>query len=397
MKILFITNQLPYPPHSGGIIKSFHLVEFLSKESELSVVSLLKNDDVKQEDVFLDLFSFKDYYSKPVNIKRSSINLLKSLFLRKSLNLFRNYDKEAEQKIQELIPQQDIIFADHYEMFQYIPHNCKKKVVLHTHNAEFIMWKRYSELNSGFIKKFILNFESNRIRKAELEYCRRADLIFAAPNDQKEFVNSGAEQKKFKTTYHLGNDESLNMPPLNFDDTGENLLYVGTLTWEPNIDGLIWFIENIWESLKAQFPKLVFNIIGKNPDSRIVNAKSKHKDIVLHGFVEDLENFYKESRVFIVPQRFGSGIKVKILDSMYRGIPCVTTSIGVESLQITNEKELMVADDVSTFLKYTISLLSNKNLWNILNKNSRKSAREKYTWKDMLANHFKEMKEIISC
>jgi glycosyltransferase involved in cell wall biosynthesis len=396
MKILFLTNVLPYPPYSGGVIKSYNLIDFLSKCSDLSLISLLKNDDAEHEAKFREKFRFNKYYSKAVNIERTSINFFKSIVCNKTLNLYRNFDKEVKEKIDEFIPKHDIIFVDHYEMFQYIPANCEKKVVFHEHNAEFIMWKRFSEVSSNFVKKKILHFESKRIVRAELKYCQRADIIFAAPNDQLELINMGANKEKFKTTYHLGNDENLKLPKLNYSDTDESLLYVGTLTWEANIDGLIWFIDNIWGNLTEQFPNLKFNIIGKNPDIRLIKIKAKYKNIILHGFVEDLNEFYRMSRVFVVPQRFGSGIKVKILDAMYRGIPCVTTSIGVEGLQIKNGKELMIADDEQNFAKYVAELLTDKILWENLNTNSRKLAADKYTWQKMLEEHFKDMEKVIN-
>jgi glycosyltransferase involved in cell wall biosynthesis len=174
-------------------------------------------------------------------------------------------------------------------------------------------------------------------------------------------------------------------PPLQFETTELALLFVGTLTWEANVDGLVWFLEQGWQPLKQKFPELKLYIIGKNPDNRIVVLKEKlGADVVLTGFVEDLEPYFQKCRAFISPLRFGSGIKVKVMNAMYRGIPTITTSVGSEGLAIKTSHHLMVNDDMESYVKSVATVLTDKDKWEELSTASRQLANEKYTWDSVL-------------
>ena len=150
-----------------------------------------------------------------------------------------------------------------------------------------------------------------RIKKYEQEICYRADTILAAPNDKDELVKIGANPSKFFETYHLGDDELLSFPDLEFNATEKALLYIGTLSWEANIDGLIWLYNEIWHLVKQQHPNIKLFIVGKNPDARLKEIAAKDAQIILTGFIKDVEPCFQECNVFISPLRFGSGIKVK--------------------------------------------------------------------------------------
>ncbi len=392
--MLFITTQLPYPPFSGGLIKSWRLLQFLNTHYEVTVVNLLKGDDPKHEAAFLEALAPAGYHSFAWNVERNLINLLHSYLKRKTLNLLRNYNPKFEKQVHEIIKKHDCVVIDHYEMAQYVPKDYAGKVILHTHNAEYMMWKRFAELEKQPIKRWALTKESKRVAVAELNYCQRADLIFAAPNDQVALQKLGMGDEKFSTTYHLGKDEALQLPDVAVEATNTSLMFIGTLRWEANVDGLLWFIEHIWPSLKERHPDLRFYIIGKNPPARLRAATKQEREIVLTGFVEDPEPYYQTCRCMVVPLRFGSGIKVKILDAMYRGIPCVTTPIGVEGLDVQTGRELLICESATAFIEQTSRLLEDDRLWKKLQQNARKKAKEKYTWDQLLRSHLNALSDL---
>jgi len=218
MKILFLTNQLPFPPISGGKIKSWNLVDFFSNNHDLSVVSIINPDDIENLEEFRKKIKLKRLITKELNVKRSIINLLLSYFTRKTLNNFRTYSAEIKNNIKKIANDYDILFVDHYEMFQYVPRKFKGKVILHTHNAEYIMWERYANLEKSKLKKLFIKLEAKRIFDAEIKCCELADLVFAAPNDQTNLSKTGILSEKFRTTFHLGNDKMLDLPDYEFSN-----------------------------------------------------------------------------------------------------------------------------------------------------------------------------------
>ncbi|MCO5232378.1 MAG: glycosyltransferase family 4 protein [Chitinophagales bacterium] len=382
-KILLISTQLPYPPISGGVIKSWRLVDFLSQKYQLSLATFLKNDEEKDVQTFLPLVQLHDYYFEPIDIPRTGMNLIKSNLLFQPLNLYRNRSKKFAQKISNWAENVDAIFVDHYEMFQYVPKKFKGKVILHQHNCEYLIWDRYAQLEKNWIKKLVLKNQSFWIKNYEHKICQRANTILAAPNDKEELVKIGAEPSKFYETYHLGDEEMLNLPALKWENSESAILFVGTLTWEANIDAVLYFIRDIWPKVLMQKPDTQFFIVGKNPDIRIIQAANTSKNIILTGFVQNLDDYYTKCKIFISPLRFGSGIKVKVMNALYRGIPTVSTTIGAEGLRVINANTMMVTDDNQKFADDIVLLMDNDELWNTISVNSRKLAEELYTWKSV--------------
>ena len=395
--LLFLTPQLPYPPIGGGTIKSWKLVEHLSQNYQLTVGSILKGNDGENTEEFLKKSALKDFYCESINVPRTAWNLCKSYLKNMPLNLYRTFSKKFAETTRKYADKFDVIFIDHYEMYQYVPSTFKGKVILHQHNAEYVMWKRLAEIERNLIKKMTILAESLRIRSYEKRICSQSDLVFAAPNDIKELISLGINPENFNLTYHLGDEALLEQPNVDFRSTEKALLYVGTLSWEANIDGLIWFIENSWSSLKKIHPDLKLYIIGsiyikgRNTAQRIEAACKGKSGIVMTGFVENLEDYYAKSRVFIAPLRFGSGLKVKVVNAMYRGIPTVTTNVGAEGIEAKNMVHLGIADTLPEMEKQIDVLLSEKDSWERLRDQSRKLMNEKYTWAKM----FKDMTKVM--
>jgi glycosyltransferase involved in cell wall biosynthesis len=395
MKILLLTTQLPYPPVSGGVIKTWRLVEHWARTADLQIICGLKNDDSHYLKAFEEKLPGIKIFVSATKRPRTPLNLLKSYLSSATLNVYRNASPSIMEKTKEWSVDADIIFVDHYEMAQFVPSSTNAKVVLHEHNAEYVMWERLGDIEKNPIKKWVLKIEAYRIKNAERLYANRANLIMAAPNDIDELVKIGVKRSKCTTTFHLGEDFMLDWPNVPFDSTEKSLLFIGTLTWEANIDGLLWFLQAVWPKLKKLERNLTFYIVGKNPDRRLLEATVNMRDIVFTGFVEDLEPYHQKGRVFVIPLRFGSGIKVKLLNALYRGIPVVTTPIGTEGLEAGNGKELYSTLDPAEQVKYIQLLLNDGETWGQMQTASRKLARRHYTWNVLLAKHDRELKSLL--
>lgn len=384
-KILLITIHLPYPPNRGAsVFNTFKLVEYLHQNHQLFLASLLKNDDHKYASGFVNYLSLKEYAFESVNISRSLMNLVKSYIKNVSLNVYRSYSSNLKDKIRAIASNYDIILVDHYEAFQYVPSHFKGKVIFRIHNAEYLIWKRYAKLQQNPIKKFIFYLESKRIKKLEKRYCEQADVVLGPINDNIHLEpDSKIREKKFINFTFLGDDTQLQFPTPTYSSLNNSLLYVGTLSWEPNIDGLVWFIQSCWESLVSRVHDIKLYIIGRNPDKRLTNIAKKYSNIIFTGFVEDLEEYFTICKVNIVPLRFGSGVKVKVINGLCRGIPIVTTPIGVESINVIHKKHIFIAQNETEFIDYTIELLKDENIWNHISCSARQIAQEKYTWKSI--------------
>lgn len=132
---------------------------------------------------------------------------------------------------------------------QYVPKHFKGKVIFRTHNAEYLIWSRYAEVETSPIKKMVIRSEAKRIKHWEVKFCKQADIILGAPNDN-EHLEPDAKKRaaKFIEYLHIGDDDQITIPVPDYTTLKNALVYVGTLTWEANIDGLIWFVDGCWEN-----------------------------------------------------------------------------------------------------------------------------------------------------
>jgi glycosyltransferase involved in cell wall biosynthesis len=219
----------------------------------------------------------------------------------------------------------------------------------------------------------------------------------AAPEDKLSLSkHTKVSITKFEDTYHLGDDNFLLFPQIEFDATEKSIFFFGTLSWEANLDGLCWFIQNVWPLLKKAEPNIIFYIIGKNPPSRLKKLAHNSGRIRLTGFVEDLDTYMSKCRVFVNPVRFGSGIKVKMLDAFYRGVPSVSSPTGIESLDVTHGAEVFIASEPQAWVQAIRKLLNDSATWLQLSQNARRLAKEKYRWEPMLAAHQNSLNKLIS-
>lgn len=390
-----VTIELPFPANSGGRIKSWNMLKALTEHYEVSVASPIKYG-TELIDQFKSSIPLENLYCSTVVRERSAKNLLKSYVQRIPLNVYRSRSENLRAKVVEIADQFDVILLDHYEAFQYLPDVYNGKVVLHTHNATYLMWERYATNGESLAMRWAARMEAFRVRNYERRACENADLIFAAPNDIDNLCNLGCERKKFKETYHLGDDSQLALEELSFDSTEEQLFYVGTLSWEANVDGLIWFFDEVWPKLKQRRPSLKFLIAGGSPAPRLIEAANQLEGIEFLGYVDDLEPYFKSSRLFIAPLRFGAGIKVKVLNAMCRGLPIVTTSVGAEGLAVNHLEHMAIADNSEETFSAIDRLLDDPDAWNSIQNASRNIIRAKYTWNRVLGDMINEIQALFT-
>jgi glycosyltransferase involved in cell wall biosynthesis len=392
--MLFLTPELPYPPVSGGKIKSWKLVQHLSRHYRLALACPLKENDQRHLAEFESKAELAEFLHEPLQVPRSARNLAISYLRGVPLNIHRTDSSRLRRAIDRIAADYDLIFCDHYEVFQYVPEDYRGKVILHEHNAYFLMWYRYAERDGNLLLRLASYLEYLRVRRYEVRACARADRVFASPNDIDALVTAGVERGKCGVTYHLGDETHLQCPPLDYADTELSLLYVGTLSWEANIDGLLWFLQQVWPLLRQRQPALRLQIAGGNPDARLQRAVEQDTNLELCGFVDDLEPLFQRNRVFIAPLRFGAGIKVKVLTAMGRGIPTVTTSVGSEGLQAESMRHLAIADDPEPMAEAIDRLLTDQTLWDQLAQGGRQLVLQHYTWEQTLGSMQRELDDL---
>jgi glycosyltransferase involved in cell wall biosynthesis len=143
--------------------------------------------------------------------------------------------------------------------------------------------------------------------------------------------------------------------------------WIGNFRHAPNMDGLRWFLAEIWPSIRAKLPESKLHLYGAYPTAEVMAWTNAAKGIVSHGPAKKLEDVFQNVRVNLAPLRFGAGVKGKILEGFRHGLPCVTTKVGVEGLlppkPADHEFPGLEANTASEFADACVRLYQDEALW----------------------------------
>jgi glycosyltransferase involved in cell wall biosynthesis len=394
--LLFVTTELPYPPDSGGRIKTFRLLQFLTLHYNVKLICAFGGKRKKAVEAMKAAIPGLSYMQVFDNHQpRTAINFFVALMTSPSFNAFRIYSKELETMIKWSAEASDVLMVDHAETIDLVPEEFKGKIIYHSHNAEFKLWSDFATMRGTFLTKWMLEWEASRVKQLERYAIKRSTFTFAAPNDQEALkAELGIEDSKFRLTYHLGNDALLELDDINLKANGKEIFYAGTLSWEPNRDGIQWFIEQCWPMIHEKEPSAVLNVCGGGADEDLLKLMEKTAGVNALGFVNDLESIMQKSRCAIVPLRFGSGMKIKTFDALYRGLPLTTTTIGAEGIALENKKHAHIVDEDNAFADAVISVLNDTDAATTLRDQGRSICRAIYSYPSMLQGMLEDIRSM---
>ena len=249
------------------------------------------------------------------------------------------------------------------------------KIIYYGHDLHMLREYREYELN-GDEKKL----EASKYwRGVETELMHKADISYYPSQVEVDYIHKNIDKElnvKAITAYVY--DNFLDNIERDFSKR-EGLLFVGGFAHTPNIDAVKWFMEEIWQEIRAKL-KVNFYIVGSNPPKEIVDLHNEAEGVIVKGYVsdEELARIYQSVRLVVVPLRFGAGIKGKVIDAMYNGLPMVSTSIGAEGI-IGADDILNVADTAKDFATNVIDLYEDTQKLENLSQKASSYVKEKHS------------------
>jgi polysaccharide biosynthesis protein PslH len=386
MKILFITNLLPYPLDNGGKIKTFHTIQALSKNNDVDLVTFVNSSSEKKNRNFLNgICNNVEVIEKIVIMKSSKLvfvsSFIKSLFSKYPYVVSKFYSTKMSKKIRELQNQKnyDLIYVDHLQMMIY-KKELKSPIILDQHNVESKIIERLAQNQKSIIKKIIGHLEYKKLfvfEKKALSHSTKTIALSSTDRNELIKINENASdieivpicipQNFLKNTIHQSSGTPL------------KLLFVGTLTWYPNYQGLKWFIENVF--LKLDMNKYELFVVGGNPPEDL----TKHDSPNIHftGYVDSIDEYIEKCDINIVPLFVGSGLRVKIIEAFAKGIPNISTTIGAEGLAIEKDKNIFIEDTAKGFMDLLCNLYENRQELSFIANNGLNTYKKNYSLKTL--------------
>jgi glycosyltransferase involved in cell wall biosynthesis len=355
MNILQLCNKVPYPPKDGGSLATWSLsTGMLSHGVSLEIISMQTSkhmqEDVELPDNLSGITGFKIVHLNTLVRFRKLINNL--LFSKLPYNLTRFYSEDFSNKIIQSLTNQsfDIILLEGLSLSFYIPvirKHSSSRIVMRAHNIEYLIWEGLRKKSKNILHKIYLNILMSRIKNFEIQQLNQYDgIVPITKNDADQILKLGYKGPLHVVPFGLKMDD---YKTPESDSLPNDLIYIGALDWNPNIEGLKWFINQVWPHLHIRYPALKLNIAGRNPDIKLTGFFNT-PGIQYFGEVEDVATFMEKGKIMIIPLFSGSGMRVKIIEGLARKKCIITTSKGMEGIPAENEKHLLKADSVQNYI-----------------------------------------------
>ncbi len=397
LEILQLSPQFPFPMTDGG---------------KIGIANIFKEYVALGHNVTFCAYSGKEIERRYIEeasqfgdiriIKHSTGNtparILSSLFIKASLYTSKHYDKELLPQFDKIISEKhfDVIHCDHSAMMPialYLKRKYSIPIALRLHNIEWTIWDRYaSVLPNWHPKKWFINSQSNKLKRDEIKYYSIADVCFAITEEDKKraqamttkanvcIATAGVNLNEWKPDKEINKSEHTLVLATNYD-------------WVHNVDGVIWFIENVFPIVKKEYPAAKLQLIGKNPPERLKEYNGN--GVVVLGFVPSVKEFLSSANVYIAPLFVGGGIRIKILEAMAMQLPVVATPVSAEGIKATEEDGLYVSCDANKNAEYICNLLADKHLALQKGQLARKFIEEYHTWKKSVSIMADEIQKIL--
>lgn len=395
MKILQIIPQFILPATDGGKIGIINIIKEFSKNAELELI--IFSNYHPEEKYIQELKKYANIHFVIEDISNSSKNILKSVINNKSVYLDKFFNNRILVKVDEIISKIDfdVIHADHTSMAQiaeYIAIKRNKKWGLRLHNVEYMIWDRFSEDLPLFDpKKLLVKYQAQLLKKEEARLISKSYVSFPITNQDNKIAKQLAPNSNLLVA--SAGVDTKNLKRKDVKRNPYQLVIATTYNWIHNINGLIWFIENVLTKVKAEIPEITFKLFGKNlPDSFKLY---KHLGVEPIGFVDYLQTELSQSAIYISPLFVGSGIRIKVLEAMAYELPIISTTISAEGIEANEEDGLFISDDAETQANNIINLIKKPDLINELGKKARKIIVEKYTWQKNVKIMIDEYKRLL--
>ena len=387
MKILLLCNKPPYPAFEGGpmamnsiitgLLEAGHQVKILAINSEKYNV---KASDIPEEyrqktgieliDVDLTIRPFKAFLN---------------LFSKKSYHVERFISDDFKKRLTEVLKKEqfDVVQLEMLFMAPYVEtirEHSKAMIVLRAHNVEHKIWERIAKETKLFIKRWYINHLAKTLKEYELNALETVDGIAAITRKDAAFFRKYCSKPIIDIPYGVYPEE---FTPKYELEGKPKFYHIGSMNWMPNEEGIRWFIDEVLPKTVEKVPDFVYHLAGRSMPEWLTTMKDPHIDVV--GEVPDAKAFVANHDVAIVPLLSGSGIRIKIIESMAMGKTVITTRVGAEGILYDEEVNIIIAENKAKMVEAIRSLDENPQNAVHIGQAARKLVEETYDNRKIIA------------
>lgn len=365
LRLLWVKAGRLLPVDTGGKLRSYHLARALAARHELTMLTYYdgRRDAAYERDIesaFPGAVTIR--YGLPFT--SPLVTALRYVMTLGSPAPFA-VTKFTTRSVQERIAawardgRFDAMICDFLSASRNFAHPPAMPTVLFQHNVESSLWERQARHAPNALLRAAYALEAAKMKRYErgaVETFRHT--VAVSEHDRSRLMG-------------MGNAGRIHVVPTGVDvvhfreaaatqPAAPEVLFLGSMDWEPNVDGVEWMCREIWPRIRAAVPNATFRIVGRSPNGSVTKLASD--SVTVTGTVPSVEPWLAQAMAFVVPLRIGGGTRLKIFEAMSAGRAIVSTTIGAEGLPVEHEKNILLADDPASFADAVVRILQDVEL-----------------------------------
>ncbi len=386
MKVAVVLTRIPFPLMKGDKLRAYYQIKELAKQHEVYLFCLnYKDEEEKAKEELLK-------YCKTIHIEK--LNLFSSL-LRVCFSVFSflpfqtaYYNSPKAKKHFKSFVKRNNIELCYFQFVRLAPFakKIKRKKVLDFQDTLSMNMKRRAD-NSGLLQRVLFSIEAKRLARYESKMFEVFDTLTIITDADRKLLKSPRKEE-----VHIipnGVAESYFTYPQP-KEKPYDILFSGAMSYAPNIDAAEYLIKEIMPLVWEKKPNVKIAIAGGG--APISLQKEANEGIIMPGWVDDMKEYYSQTKIFIAPMRIGTGLQNKLLEAMAMNVACITSPLANQALKAKDKEEILIADNAKAYADCIIDLLDNEQLSSKIANAGKDYVFNEYSWEnscEKLSNIFK--------
>lgn len=389
LKVLWVLPMPPSPPRFGAQARMHGLITAIAARHDVTALSLLEDGfDPDESERALRAYCRDVVVLPNPNGREGATKRLRQL---RSLASPRSYERlrftapGLQAVLDRLLRGErfdavvlEFPYLAHLALRQAPPGAAPPVLIVDSHEIAWDLARQIARGGGTALRRLYGAANWRKLRREELGAYRGADGVCACSEADREAIRRDAPGARVRVIPNAADVERFQPRATDPSPDGRTVLFFGLLSTVPNVDGIRWFVREIWPRIVAARPGVRCQVIGARPPPEVLALAGGGVEIT--GFVEDLRPHLAAAAAVVVPLRVGGGTRLKIVEGMAMGRPVVSTRLGAAGIEAVPGRDLLLADDPAWFADAVLRLLDEPGLGSRIGAAARRLAVERYAW-----------------
>lgn len=410
MRVLQLAPRICWPLDTGAKLRNYHLGRVLSEHADVSLLSFSHDGEPSAIP--------GNSYEQVLTVRREPgyrfTKIVRGAVSRTPLPLLNYTTDPMRQALEGVLAETefDIVQLESIHLMGYLPtiRGARKRplIICDWHNIESELMRRYSEREGNILRRVYARRTASLMRNFEQRALVEFDAqVTVSERDAERLRNLNSKARIFVIENGVDaahySDEQMERAHaewrtrqgLSGSPTPNRIVFVGSMDYHANVDGVVSFSRNVWPRLRERKADLSFTIVGRDPAPEVRELVSI-PGIEVTGTVEDVRPYYREALLSVVPLAIGGGSRLKILEAMAAGVPVVSTTLGAEGLEVQHDKNILITDTNEKMIEAITKIIDSEEQRNRLRDAGRALVVGRYDWASVGASLFEHYDDLLA-